>query len=158
VVAWSKRLQILIELPFFALFVLLLRPVLGKGQQIAAEARPPSKRALRDEELKVRIVRVHAANYGVYGPRKVWLALNREGIEVARCKVERLMKDLGLQGIRRGKKWKTTTADPAAARPADLVQRRFNPAHPNALWVADFTYSAQLPVMCSCVGGVRSSG
>jgi putative transposase len=61
---------------------------------------------------------------------------------VARCTVEVLMKALGLQGIRRGKKWKTTIADPAAARPADLVQRRFNPTRPNALWVADFTYAA----------------
>ena len=107
-----------------------------------AKSRPPSKRALRDEELKLEIARVHAENYGVYGPRKVWLQLNREGIEVARCTVERLMKDLGLQGIRRGKRWRTTTPDPAASRPADLVQRRFNPAWPNALWVADFTYVA----------------
>jgi len=87
-------------------------------------------------------VRMHAENYGVYGPRKVWLALNREGIEVARCTVERLMKALGLQGIRRGKKCKTTIADPGLDRPADLVQRRFNPTRPNALWVADFTYVA----------------
>jgi putative transposase len=107
-----------------------------------ATGRPPSKRGLRDEELKVHIARVHATNYGVYGPRKVWLQLNREGIEVARCTVERLMKDLGLRGIRRGKRWKTTIPDPAAARPADLVQRRFNPARPNALWVADFTHVA----------------
>jgi putative transposase len=107
-----------------------------------AKARPPSRRSLRDEQLKVEIARVHAANYGVYGPRKVWLALNREGIEVARCTVERLMNVLGLQGIRRGKTWKTTTADPAANRPADLVARQFNPARPNALWVADFTYVA----------------
>jgi putative transposase len=107
-----------------------------------AKSRPPSKRALRDEELKLEIARVHAENYGVYGPRKVWLAFNREGIEVARCTVERLMKDLGLQGIRRGKRWRTTTPDPAASRPADLVQRRFNPVRPNALWVADFTYVA----------------
>jgi putative transposase len=105
-----------------------------------ATGRPPSRRAVRDDELKVHIARGHADNYGVYGPRKVWLQLNREGIEVARCTVERLMKDLGLQGIRRGKKWKTTIADPAAARPADLVQRRFNPTRPNALWVADFSY------------------
>jgi putative transposase len=107
-----------------------------------AKARRPSKRDLRDEDLKVHMARVHAENYGVYGPRKVWLQLNREGIEVARCTVERLMKDLGLQGIRRGKKWKTTTADPAATRPADLVKRRFNSTRPNALWVADFTYVA----------------
>lgn len=107
-----------------------------------AKHKPASKRAVRDEELKVHIVRVHADNYGVYGPRKVWLQLNREGIEVARCTVERLMKDLALQGIRRGKKWKTTIADPTANRPADLVKRRFNPTRPNALWVADFTYVA----------------
>jgi len=67
-----------------------------------AKGRPASKRALRDEDLKVEIARVHGENYGVYGPRKVWLQLNREGIEVARCTVERLMKDLSLQGIRRG--------------------------------------------------------
>jgi putative transposase len=107
-----------------------------------AKSRPPSKRALRDDQLKIEIGRVHAENYGVYGPRKVWLQLNREGIEVARCTVERLMQTLGLQGIRRGKKWKTTTPDLAAARPVDLVQRRFNPTRPNALWVADFTYVA----------------
>jgi putative transposase len=105
-----------------------------------AKTRLASKRSLRDEDLKVEIARVHGENYGVYGPRKVWLQLNREGIEVARCTVERLMDVLGLQGIRRGKRFKTTTPNPAAARPADLVQRRFNPTRPNALWVADFTY------------------
>jgi len=107
-----------------------------------AKSRPASKRALRDDELKIEIARVHGENYGVYGPRKVWLQLNREGIEVARCTVERLMGSLGLQGIRRGKKWKTTVADPTANRPVDLVGRRFNPLRPNALWVADFTYVA----------------
>jgi putative transposase len=107
-----------------------------------AKARPASKRSLHDADLKVEIARVHGENYGVYGPRKVWLQLNREGIEVARCTVERLMKVLGLQGIRRGKAWKTTVSDPAADRPADLVQRRFNPLRPNVLWVADFTYVA----------------
>lgn len=67
----------------------------------------PSTRALRDVELKVEIERVHKANYQVYGPRKVWLALNREGIGVARCTVERLMRELGLAGACRGKRWKT---------------------------------------------------
>ena len=105
-----------------------------------AKARPVSARSLRDADLQVEIARVHGQNYGVYGPRKVWLQLNREGIAVARCTVERLMKFLGLQGIRRGKKWKTTVADPTAARPADLVRRKFNPLAPNVLWVADFTY------------------
>jgi putative transposase len=107
-----------------------------------AKSRPASRRSLRDDELKIEIARVHGENYGVYGPRKVWLQLHREGIEVARCTVERLMGSLGLQGIRRGKQWKTTAPDSTADRPADLVQRRFNPLHPNRLWVADFTYVA----------------
>jgi putative transposase len=76
----------------------------------------------------------------VYGARKVWLVLNREGIAVARCTVERLMTELGLTGAVRGKVKRTTIADPAAARPADLVQRRFAPPAPNRLWVADLTY------------------
>ena len=102
--------------------------------------REPSGRQVRDEVLKSEITRVHAANYGVYGARKVWLALNREGIEVARCTVERLMAELGLTGAIRGKIKRTTIADPAAARPADLVQRQFAPPAPNRLWVADLTY------------------
>ena len=76
----------------------------------------------------------------MYGARKVWLVLNREGIAVARCTVERLMTELGLTGAVRGKVKHTTIADPAAARPADLVQRRFAPPAPNRLWVADLTY------------------
>jgi putative transposase len=99
-----------------------------------------SKRSLRDADLKIEIARVHGENHGVYGPRKVWLQLNRERIEVARCTVERLMNVLGLQGISRGKQWKTTVSDPTADRPVDLVKRRFNPLRPNRLWVADFTY------------------
>lgn len=102
--------------------------------------REPSKRAVRDEELKIHIQRIHAANHGVYGARKVWLALNREGIAVARCTVERLMAELGLCGATRGMTRRTTIADHAAARPADLVQRRFGPPAPNRLWVADLTY------------------
>ena len=103
-------------------------------------SRPPSARALREERLKAAITRVHQDNYGVYGARKVWLALNRDGIPVARCTVERLMRQLGLAGARRGKHRRTTVPDPAAARPADLVQRRFSPPAPDRLWVADFTY------------------
>ena len=102
--------------------------------------RPPSARAVRDEQLKAAITAVHQDNYGVYGARKVWLALNREGVAVARCTVERLMRELGLAGARRGKPKRTTVPDPAAARPADLVQRRFSPPAPDRLWVADFTY------------------
>jgi putative transposase len=105
-----------------------------------AARRPPSARARRDEQLRAAITRVHQDNYGVYGARKVWLALNREGVPVARCTVERLMRELGLAGARRGKPKRTTVADPAAARPADLVKRRFSPPAPDRLWVADFTY------------------
>ena len=102
--------------------------------------RPPSARAVRDEQLKTAITAVHQDNYGVYGARKVWLALNRDGIPVARCTVERLMRELGLAGARRGKPKRTTVPDSAAARPADLVRRRFSPPAPDRLWVADFTY------------------
>ena len=104
--------------------------------------REPSKRTVRDDELKVHIQRIHAANYGVYGARKVWLVLNREGIAVARCTVERLMAELGLFGATRGSARRTTIADLSAARPADLVQRRFGPPVPNRLWVADLTYGS----------------
>ena len=102
--------------------------------------REPSRREVRDDELKEDIRRVHAANYGVYGARKVWLTLNREGIAVARCTVERLMAELGVAGAIRGTVKRTTIADSTAARPADLVQRRFGPPAPNRLWVADLTY------------------
>ena len=102
--------------------------------------RQPSPRQVRDETLKAQITRVHTDNYGVYGARKVWLALNREGIAVARCTVERLMAELGLTGAVRGKTKRTTIADPTAPRPADLVQRRFAPPAANRLWVADLTY------------------
>ena len=102
--------------------------------------REPTRREVRDDELKAHINRVHGANYGVYGARKVWLALNREGIEVARCTVERLMAELGLRGAVRGKAIATTIADAGAVRPADLVGRRFGPVAPNRLWVADLTY------------------
>jgi putative transposase len=108
----------------------------------AAKRRLPSARALRDEALKAEIARVHADNFGVYGARKVWRQLHREGIAVARCTVERLMRGLGLQGVRRGKPRRTTTPDAGAPRPADLVDRDFAAARPNQLWVADLTYVA----------------
>ncbi len=96
----------------------------------------------RDEALKVGIRRVHEENYGVYGARKVWRQLNREGIAIARCRTERLMRQMGLAGRVRGKTRRTTLPDPAAARPADLVERRFCATAPNQLWVADLTYVA----------------
>jgi putative transposase len=108
----------------------------------AAARRPPSARRLRDRELKIEIARVHAANFGVYGARKVWHQLNREGIRVARCTVQRLMRELGLQGVRRGRFKRTTTPDASVPRPADLVMRDFSASRPNQLWVADITYVA----------------
>jgi putative transposase len=102
--------------------------------------RTATKQQVRDQELAVEIARVHRENFGVYGARKVWLQLNREGIVVARCTVERLMRRLGLRGALRGKVKRTTVSDPAAPRAADLVQRKFAPAAPNRLWVADITY------------------
>jgi putative transposase len=101
-----------------------------------------SVRAERDEQLKTAIARVHQANYGVYGARKVWLALNREGTGVARCTVERLMREPGLEGARRGRRHRTTVAASGVPRAADLVERRFPPARPDAVWVADRTYVA----------------
>ncbi len=107
----------------------------------AATTRPPSARKQRDETLKEAIQRIWTEHFGVYGADKVWAQLRREGIRVARCTVERLMRTLGLRGVVRGKtSVRTTTPDEAAARPADLVKRQFRAAAPNALWVADLTY------------------
>ena len=105
----------------------------------AASRRPASARAVRDTKLKAEIARVHAEHFGVYGARKVWRQLHRAGIAVARCTVERLMGELGLEGVRRGKVRRTTTPDQAAPRPADLVERDFSASRPNQLWVADLT-------------------
>lgn len=105
----------------------------------AARAAAPSRAEQHDTMLAAEIVRVHAENYGVYGARKVWAQLNREGIEVARCTVERLMRAQGLAGARRGKRIRTTISG-SGPRAADLVGRRFNPPTPDRLWVADFTY------------------
>jgi putative transposase len=106
--------------------------------------RTATARELRDEALKSKIVAAHAANYGVFGARKVWLALNRERgagqAPIARCTVERLMAGLGLVGARRGKVKRTTISDLRQPKPHDLVNRNFRPLAPDALWVADFTY------------------
>lgn len=106
----------------------------------AARTRPPSDRALRDAWLTERIRRVHEANYGVYGARKVWRQLQREGVPAARCTVERLMAAAGLRGVHRGAAKRTTVRDPARDRPADLVNRDFTATRPDRLWVADLTY------------------
>jgi putative transposase len=106
----------------------------------AARTRPPSGRAVRDEQLKAEITRVHEANYRVYGADKVWAQLNREGIRVARCTVERLMRALQIRGAVRGRPARTTIPAQAGPQPADLVQRDFRATAPNRLWVADITY------------------
>jgi len=88
----------------------------------AAKTRPASARAVRDEQLKPRIVAVHAANYGVYGVRKMHAALRRDGVEIGRDQTARLMGELGLAGVRRGKVKRTTVRDDATRRPTDLVK------------------------------------
>ena len=111
-----------------------------KARQADPELLPA--RAKRDIVLRADIQRVWDENYKVYGVRKVWRQLKREKIKVARCTVRRLMRELGLEGVVRGRKAKTTVADDAAARPADLVNREFRASRPNELWVADLTYVA----------------
>ncbi len=109
----------------------------------AARSRPPSARAARDRVLLAEIVRVHSdpqIGRGLYGARKVWHQLRREGIEVPRCQVERLMRQAGLRGVRHGRPMITTKAHRAAVRPPDLVERDFTAIRPNQLWVVDFTY------------------
>jgi putative transposase len=101
-----------------------------------------SLRRRRDEVLRAEIRRVHAANFGVYGARKIWRQLGREGITVARCTVERLMRGMGLRGVVRGRETRTTVSNPATPCPTDRVNRQFRAAAPNVLWVSDFTYVA----------------
>jgi len=101
-----------------------------------------SPRRQRDRTLREAIKRVWENNFSVYGTRKVWHQLKREGYEVARCTVERLMRQMGLQGVVRGKKKCTTIASDQDIRPLDLVRREFHADRPNQLWVADFTYVA----------------
>jgi putative transposase len=101
-----------------------------------------SNRAKRDAELRAEIQRVWDENFQVYGVRKVWRQLNREGIAIARCTVARLMGDMGLAGAVRGKPVKTTMSNPAVPCPEDRVNREFNAPRPNALWLSDFTYVA----------------
>ena len=111
----------------------------------AAGRRDPallSDRARRDGVLKKEIHRVFTDNYAVYGVRKVWRQMKREGFDVARCTVARLMKVQGLQGVIRGKSVRTTVSDKAAPCPLDLVNRQFRAPRPNVLWLSDFTYVA----------------
>jgi putative transposase len=111
-----------------------------------AEQRDPTRRApraLRDEVLRAIIRRIWEENHRVYGPRKVWKQMGREGLREARCRVRRLMREMGLVGAVRGRAWTTTTqSELDATRPRDLVDRNFTATRPNQLWVSDFTYVA----------------
>jgi putative transposase len=102
--------------------------------------RDPSARAQRDAELLVEIRRVYERSKGLYGARKVWWQLRLDGIAAARCTVERLMRQAGLEGVRRGRRRRTTIPDDQASRPTDLVDRDFSADAPNRLWVAAFSY------------------
>lgn len=107
-----------------------------------AQRRDPerlSDRVRRDQDLTPEVVRVFAENFGVYGVRKVWRQMNREGFAVARCTIARLMRDLGLQGVIRGKPVRTTISNKVAPCPLDHVNRQFHAPAPNMLWVSDFT-------------------
>ena len=106
----------------------------------AAKSRPPSARAIRDAELSADISRIHAEHFSVYGVRKAWRVLRREGIDVGRDQVGRLMRALGLAGATRTRRIRTTHPAAVSQRPADLVERVFAAAAPNRLWVADLTY------------------
>lgn len=106
----------------------------------AAKSRPASARAVRDEQLKAEITLVWTENYQVYGAQKMWRELNRQGIAVPRCTVERLMRELGLRGVRRGRKIRTIMAGRDGHRASDLLRRDFTAPAPNRRWLADFTH------------------
>ena len=106
----------------------------------AARKRTPSARSVADAALALDIARVHRDHFGVYGVRKAWRQLHREGLSVGRDRVARLMRSLGLAGVTRAKRIRTTQPASVAERPADLVERRFSASAPNRLWVADLTY------------------
>lgn len=106
----------------------------------ARKKRPKSARRLRDEQLMRLIEQVHAESGGTYGARRITRALLRKGVVVARCTVERLMGELGLEGVIRGQRRRTTVPEPSAPRPPDLVDRDFTASRPDQLWVADMTY------------------
>ncbi|AZZ91645.1 hypothetical protein EUZ85_13270 [Hahella sp. KA22] len=114
-----------------------------RRKHLAANPELRCDRAKRDEELKPEITRVHEENLQVYGARKIWKQLNREDITVARCTVARLMGEMGLKGVRRGKSCRTTIPDELADKPQDLVNRNFSAERPNQLWVADISVPQQ---------------
>ena len=108
----------------------------------AARSRLPSARQLRDAMLMPILLAIWTANFEVYGVRKMWKAMVRAGHDIGRDQTARLMAQLGIRGVRKGRKPKTTKSDPAASRPPDLVDRHFQASEPNQLWVTDLTYVA----------------
>jgi len=124
----------------------------------AARTRPPSKRSLEDARIKTEIERVHEANFGVYGTRKVWHQLRREDVDIGRDQVGRLMDGLGLRGVTRTKKVRTTTPVPESERPGDLVDRVFTADAPDRLWVADLTYVWTRSGFCYTAFVIDASG
>jgi putative transposase len=126
----------------------ICRVLTEHGCQIApstyygAKSRPPSPRAMRDAVLMPILLALWVANYRVYGARKLWKAARRAGHDVGRDQVARLMRELGIRGVRRGRRWVTTRRDDQAARAPDLVNRDFTATAPNQLWVTDLTYVA----------------
>ena len=106
----------------------------------AAKSRPAAPRRRRDEQLKPLIAELHGRNYGVYGVRKMHAALRRDGVQIGRDQTARLMRELGLAGVRRGRVKRTTVRTQAGQRPADLVNREFRAERPDRLWVCDLTY------------------
>ncbi|MDX2741432.1 IS3 family transposase [Streptomyces caniscabiei] len=113
---------------------------LSPSTYFARKKRPKSARRLRDERLMPLIEEAHATSGGTYGARRITRALRRKGHEVARCTVERLIAELGLEGVIRGRRRRTTVPEPSAPRPPDLVDRDFTASRPDQLWVADMTY------------------
>ncbi len=113
---------------------------LSPSTYFARKKRPKSARRRRDEQLMPLIEQVHAESGGTYGARRITRALRRKGVDVARCTVERLMAELGLEGVIRGQRRRTTVAEPSAPRPPDLVDRDSTASRPDQLWVADMTY------------------
>jgi putative transposase len=134
---------------------------------VRANPAKASARVQQDLALMAQIRRVYDANFRVYGARKVWRQLDREGVVVARCTVERLMRRMDLRGAVRGKETRTTIADKAKPCPADKVNRQFRAPRPNVLWVSDFTYVATwqgfvyvafvIDVFARCIVGWRVS-
>ncbi|MEU6525216.1 IS3 family transposase [Streptomyces sp. NPDC046924] len=113
---------------------------LSPSTYFARKKRPKSARRLRDEQLMPLIEQVHAESGGTYGTRRITRVLRRRGHEVAHCTVERLMVELGLEGVIRGRLHRTTAPEPSAPRPPDLVDRDFSASRPDQLWVADMTH------------------